>query len=202
MVYTDFVLQSWDQKQKNLNLLTYYYFEGGFSKEECELIKNYFYENTVLEEGTIIGAPIENYRTSNVSWLEYFPDSPLAWVFDRLGFYCTDANNSIWNFDLIGMTECLQFTHYDSEKQGRYKKHTDIGGGFFHRKISIVVQLDDPEDYTGGDLLIYPGDAALNAPKKQGDVILFPSYLIHEVTPLTSGERRSLVCWVSGPVWR
>ena len=32
----------------------------------------------------------------------------------------------------------------------------------------------------------------------QGDLVLFPSYMLHEVKPVTKGERNSLVCWVTG----
>ncbi len=34
--------------------------------------------------------------------------------------------------------------------------------------------------------------------KKQGTLIVFPSYTLHEVTPVTKGERNSLVTWVTG----
>ena len=34
--------------------------------------------------------------------------------------------------------------------------------------------------------------------KKQGTLIMFPSYVLHEVKPVTKGERNSLVTWVTG----
>ena len=34
--------------------------------------------------------------------------------------------------------------------------------------------------------------------KEQGTLILFPSYTLHEVKPVTKGERNSLVTWVTG----
>ena len=34
--------------------------------------------------------------------------------------------------------------------------------------------------------------------KEQGTLILFPSYVLHEVKPVTKGERNSLVSWVTG----
>jgi PKHD-type hydroxylase len=34
--------------------------------------------------------------------------------------------------------------------------------------------------------------------KAQGTLILFPSYTLHEVMPVTKGERNSLVSWVTG----
>ena len=34
--------------------------------------------------------------------------------------------------------------------------------------------------------------------KQQGDLVLFPSYMLHKVKPVTKGERNSLVGWVTG----
>jgi PKHD-type hydroxylase len=34
--------------------------------------------------------------------------------------------------------------------------------------------------------------------KDQGALAIFPSYTLHEVTPVTKNERYSLVCWVNG----
>ena len=34
--------------------------------------------------------------------------------------------------------------------------------------------------------------------KAQGTLILFPSFILHEVTPVTKGERNSLVSWITG----
>ena len=38
--------------------------------------------------------------------------------------------------------------------------------------------------------------------KQIGDLVVFPSYVLHEVTPVTKGERNSLVCWVTGPSFK
>ena len=38
--------------------------------------------------------------------------------------------------------------------------------------------------------------------KQQGTVFVFPSTLRHQVTPVTSGVRKSLVAWVEGPKWK
>ena len=70
------------------------------------------------------------------------------------------------------------------------------------RKISISVQLDDENDYMGGDLQFYTKQTLTNAPRKKGTVIMFPSYLLHRVTPVVKGVRHSLVTWISGPPFR
>jgi PKHD-type hydroxylase len=39
-------------------------------------------------------------------------------------------------------------------------------------------------------------------PQDVGNVIVFPSFLLHGVEPVTSGKRRSLVAWMVGPWFR
>lgn len=54
--------------------------------------------------------------------------------------------------------------------------------------------------YEGGELQINTGKV-LVAEKEKGTVIIFPSYLLHRVTPVTKGIRRSLVLWIEGPAF-
>lgn len=62
----------------------------------------------------------------------------------------------------------------------------------FHRALSFSIQLTDPGDYEGGLLEVAgPG----NASNAQGTAVLFPSYSLHRVHPVTSGERWSIVSW-------
>ena len=42
----------------------------------------------------------------------------------------------------------------------------------------------------------------ITAPKNFNSVLLFPSYLLHRVKPVTKGTRRSLVLWISGPKFK
>jgi PKHD-type hydroxylase len=61
-----------------------------------------------------------------------------------------------------------------------------------------VLQLSDPDTYEGGNLLMHIDDPGQKIEKKQGKLVLFPSYVLHEVTPVTKGERYSLVAWLTG----
>jgi PKHD-type hydroxylase len=63
----------------------------------------------------------------------------------------------------------------------------------------MVVQLSDETDYDGGILQLNVGHQLLEVPKLKGSLSIFPSYLLHRVTPVVTGVRKSLVSWVSGP---
>ena len=73
------------------------------------------------------------------------------------------------------------------------------------RKISITVQLSDPSEYEGGELELWSGgseESATKAYKGAGSVFMFPSYMLHRVTPITKGTRRSFVLWLGGSHYR
>ena len=89
---------------------------------------------------------------------------------------------------------------YTAENQGKYDWHLDVGkDDISRRKLSAVVLLSDPSEFDGGELQIMTSKDPKTVPLKRGSIVFFPSFLLHRVTPVTRGERRSLVFWVEGP---
>ena len=76
-----------------------------------------------------------------------------------------------------------------------YKVHTDQGG-LFNRQLSTVISLSDADDYEGGELS-FP-DIGVSYKLSKGEGVFFPSGFMyaHEVKPVMSGERYSLVTWI------
>lgn len=77
------------------------------------------------------------------------------------------------------------------------------------RKLSMSVQLSDPNDYDGGELQVYIPNQTKNKSFKvetlsneQGAGIIFPSFLDHSVSKLKTGTRLVLVVWANGNFWR
>jgi PKHD-type hydroxylase len=70
------------------------------------------------------------------------------------------------------------------------------------RKVSVTVQLSDSDEYEGGDLEFMRGSTAEQAPRGKGVVVIFPSYMLHRVTPITKGIRKSFVIWLGGSHYR
>ena len=137
-------------------------------------------------------------RKSNISFIE---DDSFNWVYDKLVTAVKYVNETNYNKVLYGI-EPLQYTEYDSSYQGFYGIHKDeneseVNIGLL-RKLSFTMQLSDPKDYTGGDLVIHSNDR-INGTKKLGDITFFDSMTPHEVLPVESGFRKSLVGWVVGP---
>ena len=117
--------------------------------------------------------------------------------------YVQDINKKSYNFNLSTLYENIQYTEYSSDYKGHYGWHMDINGDypFNLRKISVSIQLSSPDEYEGGDLEIFNGtklDTPFIVPKTRGTICIFPSFLLHRVTPIIKGTRRSLVVWVGG----
>ena len=138
-----------------------------------------------------------DYRISDIAWIDPAPDS--HWLYHRLGMLFRRANDT-YGFDLLGFVEPLQYTCYGA---GQYFGwHADIGGDATSlRKLSLTIQLSAPDEYQGGNLEFH-GAAEMPAARAQGTAVSFPSYLAHQVSPVTQGLRRSLVAWAYGPAYR
>jgi PKHD-type hydroxylase len=185
---------------QSIDQTCYYWFETGFSSEEVNLIvKNA--KNYESQKATIIGEDKENtIRKSNIKWLPV--NDEWNWVYNRVSNQIMEANKALWQFNLHTIIDNIQYTEYEGNG-GHYDWHLDIGPrSINHRKVSVVVQLSDPDDYVGGNLELHPGSNSFAIPRGKGTVVVFPSFLLHRVTPLTSGLRRSLVLWAGGEPYK
>jgi hypothetical protein len=76
------------------------------------------------------------------------------------------------------------------------------------RKISMTLNLTDPNAYEGGDLMFNFGASSECEPftckeaRNQGTIIVFPSFVNHCVSPVKKGMRYSLVLWTLGPPFK
>lgn len=173
-----------------------------FTPEECDrIIKAGL--GLELKKGRVGQKTEENeeIRKSEIAFFDV-TDKSTEWIYQRVNDLVNVTNKRFWDFDL-SYIETLQFTKY-SGNGGFYEKHTDQLYDSFHlRKLSLSIQLSDPESYEGANLMLHIGN--VNPPtahRNRGSAALFPSYTLHEVTPITKGERYSLVAWVCGPKFK
>lgn len=141
-------------------------------------------------------------RQSIIKWIELNPDT--NWLYKKLILQIHNVNQE--NFDcILKFIEDLQLTEYNENQQGFYSKHNDCGNNsrlvnFVDiRKLSFSIQLTNPEDYEGGELILYMNNKEFISPKTKGTIIFFQSNIFHEVKPVKKGTRHALVSWVQGP---
>ena len=166
-------------------------------------------------------------RQSDVKWLmhHFLPEDISQKITDGINQANLDAN---WMFqwDHIENHQYTIYRHRpDAKVTGDfYTWHTDSGAtaqseGGRIRKISSTIQLSNPDENEGGhfqwiepvglfDKLKSTGVQTVNvdpyiqtAPfsaKERGSFIIFPSFVHHQVQPVTRGTRVSLVSWYHG----
>lgn len=140
-------------------------------------------------------------RRSRISWLDDTPTNQP--IYQLIGALAGRANQEVFKFELTGMEEPAQLATYRAEEEGHYGWHVDIGAGrLTRRKISLVIPLTDPSTYEGGEFEVFYDSEPTRLEMPLGRVVMFPSYLLHQVRPLTRGVRRSLSIWISGPPFR
>lgn len=153
------------------------------------------------EQGTVDTSRAANtaIRRSDVRWVT--PTAESLWIFERIHDLVWHCNEARYGFDLWGMQEGLQVAEYGPG--GFFSWHKDHGAGSHSiRKLSITIQLSDPDDYEGGDMELLAGPEIVTAPRRLGTAVVFPSFVMHRVMPVVSGVRRSIVSWISGPPYR
>jgi predicted 2-oxoglutarate/Fe(II)-dependent dioxygenase YbiX len=107
------------------------------------------------------------------------------------------ANHQAWKFDV---THSNQTDYLKYDKDGHYHAHVDTfmkPGDPECRKLTVLVFLND--DFEGGRLFLQNGHEKIYPPQKAGTALVFPSFMLHGVEPVTSGIRRSIVTWMVGP---
>ena len=148
-------------------------------------------------------------RKSKTSWISK------NWLFKLLWEYVIEANNkSGWKYQ-ISHFEPLQYTTYEAPGS-HYDWHIDHSEPYKEdpnkgllRKLSVTVQLTDPEEYEGGgveqmflakysDGVLDKKINTLDSVKLRGSILVFPGFVYHRVLPVSKGTRKSLVGWVVG----
>jgi PKHD-type hydroxylase len=144
--------------------------------------------------GATQGSRLDSIRDVGVQY------SNLLWLNSMLRGYALYANDSNFGYELATDPEEVQISKYEVGQF--YGKHQDFGykkDTISHtRKLSISVQLSSEKDYEGGELILECGDNIFTCPKSKGTILIFDSRIIHQVKPVTSGVRYSLVKWIHG----
>jgi len=79
------------------------------------------------------------------------------------------------------------------------------GGQQVRTDVSCTVFLSDPDEYEGGELTVIDSYGTHEVKLPAGDAIIYPSTSVHEVLPVTQGERVASFLWVQSMVrddWR
>lgn len=185
------------------------YFKSYFSKQYCnEIIEK---AKTIPSQDAYVGINGAEFTNSESRRSKIRFVNSGDWLFKELfrdlWTMSVQANSDFFNVHVTKL-DFIQIAEYDASYKGEYKAHHDVfwlnNDPFYHRKLSCVIQLSDPNDYEGGDLDLidtstFPDKEDL---RQQGTAIFFPSFFMHRANPVLRGTRYSIAAWFEGPKWR
>lgn len=131
----------------------------------------------------------------NTERIELQQNQGLAGMLTSIGL---NINAEYFKFDITKseQTEILKY-----QPNGKYEAHIDVSRDTeLQRKLTVLAILND--DYEGGRFFVNNGTNNKYPEVSKGSVIIFPSYLLHGVEPVTKGIRYSCVTWMLGPHFR
>jgi PKHD-type hydroxylase len=87
----------------------------------------------------------------------------------------------------------------------RYGVHADaafipLPNGPLRSDMSGTLWIADPSGYEGGELTIHLGSEKLSVKGEPGSMVVYPSTTLHEVTPVTSGQRLVLITFIESAI--
>lgn len=186
--------------------LPFVYWDDFFPEGDLQKIEKYCKDSGV-EKSTIVSDNDhkinETIRDSDIKFHYINPEN--EWIFNKLLNVAELINDNFYKFDLLGFNH-FQYTEYN-KPGATYDYHPDMLMGVnvpqgleLTRKLSFSLILSDTSEYQGGDFeMKLSSSPADKLEQKRGRIIAFPSYLMHRVSPIISGCRRSIVFWAVGP---
>lgn len=190
----------------NFKNYVYYLQQNAIPANLCELISGMYGEGSPAE----IYSPLQGSRvdaTARRSNVEYLESS--HWLAGLMRHIIWEANEKIWQYDLsfIQVVQLTKygpgdlFTWHKDTPDAPYAEESRQEWRGLTRKLSATLLLTPANQFEGGNLRLKDEYGYVwQDPcfRSQGAATVFPSYLLHEVSELTMGERKSVVAWALG----
>ena len=137
-------------------------------------------------------------RSTKIHWMtnEKYKSSLLS-IYQEISSKVRRINDSIWSYNYDGY-QSFQYSEYEVGDHFNWHIDTNQFTGTNIRKVSFSLGLSNKNEYEGGDLILKTSVEENCYKLDRGDLIVFPSWALHKVTPVTKGKRRVVVGWGEG----
>ena len=174
---------------------TYWYWSKLLDKNKIKELCNFIDNNFCDYEGDFFDKKLKFCGVKVIGWHK------VKHLLDDVVTKCLEVNKEQYGFNIWPVldSDFVNYNTYSSGNKYDWHKDTEPDSTTRDTKFTILINLSTKK-YEGGNLEHYSYGAhevkELNDP---GSVVMFPSYVYHKVTPITKGERKSLVIFISGP---
>lgn len=131
------------------------------------------------------------------------PADPVGQQASQIVLAAIQRSEAARNFVLPRRIAVPQFLRYGEGMT--YGAHVDaafmnVGGQLLRSDVSGTVFINDPAGYQGGELTIHLGTEAVHVRGRPGSAIFYPSTTLHQVSPVTAGERLVMITFIESQI--
>lgn len=200
------ILKHHNYDQMNDVRKPYFFERHAFSNDECKILIDMWKEDECF---------VENQVDENSEWFKYFREKrsrkhmflpeKIDWLDTKILHYANIANVNNFFLDISYGIMSKQLMWY--RPGDWFQPHDDTNhwdNNYYDRKLTVIIQLSDESDYDGGETLLGRTEKMQQpaCQKEKGSILIFPTFLEHEVTEITRGNRFGFICWMQGPKFR
>jgi PKHD-type hydroxylase len=131
------------------------------------------------------------------------PNDPMAQKASQIALAAFSRNEEARNFVFPKRLAVPSLVRYDAGM--KYGPHIDaaylpVGPQPLRSDVSCTVFISSPKDYEGGELVVHMGSEILRIKGNAGSVVFYPSTTVHQVVPVSSGERLVIITFIESQI--
>ncbi len=183
-----------------MNTSNYFYWNEVLSKEEIKNINSLLDKHKKEKEPTFAKAR-ESKKTSTVYPIKI---KFLKEKLNKILYNITLVNQDRYGYDLYDFHDDDEFNYNIYKKDEEYEWHTD-GETFKASDIKLTALINISEKpFSGGEfnLLNSKNVTLASELSNPGSMIVFNSFILHKVDPITKGTRKTLTFFGKGPAFK
>jgi len=187
--------------QQTITKLAYWFWKKSINTEGILKLNDYIEKNFDSYEEKSSKAKYST-KTAVVKLIQY---KKIKKIIEPIILSCKNVGEEQFGYILNDVYD-LHFCHFNSYKaahKGQYTWHLDEDPSPYRDiKLTILINLST-DKYEGGKFYILQGkEIYVNELDEPGSVLIFKSNLLHRVSPVTKGDRKTLALFLTGPAFR
>jgi len=181
---------------------SFWYWENFITLDKIKLInKNIFKKNLIKQPKELTAHNNNNVSKKNLQCYLIQYGEIKNFISNYVECFI-NSNKYNFGFDIFSLTDStiLSYNIYDSKIKADYDWHIDISKDLITDfKLTCLINLSEKE-FNGGDFILNSGNETnIQKFKNPGSMLMLRSNILHKVTPVISGTRKTLTIFLEGP---
>jgi PKHD-type hydroxylase len=131
------------------------------------------------------------------------PNDPMAQKASQIALTALQRSEEARNFVFPQRVAMPTLSRYEAGM--KYGAHIDaaflpVGPQPLRSDVSCTIFIANPADYQGGELIAHLGSETVRIKGSAGSAVFYPSTTVHQVVPVTSGERLVIITFIESQI--